>query len=237
MYVYGKNVVNELLKTDLKIHNVLLTKQFDDQNLIKLLKTRNIKIEIKDKKELDNLVESNSQGIVASIDDYKYLNLNDVLDRQTKGEYGFVVILDQITDVHNFASIIRVCECVGVDAIIIPKTRSAVVTPSTYKISSGAIFNVDVCMVSNLNNAIDVLKKNGYWIVGSDLATDSSYDTVDYKMNVGLIIGSEGEGIRSSTRKSCDFLVKIPMVGKINSLNASVATGILCYQIFNQRKE
>ncbi len=160
-----------------------------------------------------------------------------MINKTEEKEYPLIVMLDQITDVHNLASIIRVCECVGVDGIIIPKTRSAEVNAGVYKISSGAIFNVDICQVSNLNNAIKKLKEHNYWIVGSDLATDNDYTSIDYKMKTGLIIGSEGKGIRDTTRKSCDFLVKIPMVGKINSLNASVAAGILCYQIFNDRKE
>lgn len=237
MYVYGKNTIKELLLSGQNIHHIYVTKDFDDANIINLIDKKRINAEVKEKKYIDELVDAYAQGIVAKIEDYQYKDLDYLINKTKDKEYPLIVLLDQVTDVHNLASIIRVCECVGVDGIIVPKTRSAAVNAGVYKISSGAIFNVDICQVSNLNNAIKKLKDNNYWIVGSDLATDNDYTSIDYKMKVGLIIGSEGKGIRDTTRKSCDFLVKIPMVGKINSLNASVAAGILCYQIFNDRKE
>lgn len=237
MYIYGKNVIEELLKTDLKIHEVYVTNDFNDKNITKLLKNKRISPIIREKKYVDDLVDTYAQGIVAKIDKYKYKSIEELMERASNKEFPLIIILDQLTDIHNFASIIRICECAGVDGIIIPNNRSAEVNAGVYKISSGAIFNVDICMVSNITNAIKKLKDNGYWIVGSDLQTDTDYTSVDYKMSVGLVIGSEGKGIRDNTRKQCDYLVKIPMVGTINSLNASVATGILCYEIFNGRKE
>ncbi len=237
MYVYGKNTIRELLLSDQKIYHIYITKDFNDRDIINLINKKRIEAKIEEKKYIDDLVGTYAQGIVAKIDDYNYKSIDYLINKTKDKEYPLIILLDQITDVHNLASIIRVAECVGVDGIIIPKTRSATINAGVYKISSGAIFNVDICQVSNLNNAISKLKEHNYWIVGSDLATDNDYSSIDYKMKVGLVIGSEGKGIRESTRKHCDFLVKIPMVGKINSLNASVATGVLCYQIYNDRKE
>ncbi len=236
MYIYGKNTIRELLISNKHAHHIFITKDFNDDEILNLIKKRRIEVEIKESKYIDGLVDSYAQGIVAKIENYEYKNIDYLIHKTADKEYPLIVLLDQITDIHNLASIIRVCECVGVDGIIIPKTRSAEINASVYKISSGAIFNVDICQVSNLNNTIKKLKDNNYWIVGSDLNTDNDYTSVDYKMKTGLIIGSEGKGIIDTTRKQCDFLVKIPMVGKINSLNASVAAGILCYQIFNDRK-
>ncbi len=237
MYVYGKNVIRELLKSNTKIYEVFIAKNFDDKDIFNIIKEKRIKFSIKEKKYVDQLVDAFSQGIVAKIDEYNYKTLDYILREASNKEYPFIMILDQITDVNNFASIIRVCECVGVDGIIIPNNRSAEVNASVYKISSGALFNVNVCKVANIASAMKKLKDEGYWIVGTDLNTDYDYTDVDYKMKVGLVIGSEGKGIRENTRKNCDFLVKIPMVGEINSLNASVAAGILSYQIFNNRRE
>ncbi len=237
MYVYGKNTVLELLQSDTKIYHIYITRNFKHKTVEHLLKKKRIAFEIKEKSYIDNLVNNNAQGIVAKIDPYQYKSLEYLLKKVKDRQDSFFVILDQITDAHNFASILRVCECVGVDGVIIPKNNSATVTATTYKISSGAVCNVDICVVSNLSNTFKSLKEHGFWIVGSDLATDNDYTSIDYKMNVGLVIGNEETGIRTSTKKHCDFLVKIPMEGKVNSLNASVATGILCYQIYNNRKE
>lgn len=237
MYIYGKNTIRELLISDTKVKHIYMVKEFDDLEILNLIKKKRITVEIQERKYIDELVQTHAQGVVAKVPDFEYKSIDYLVSKTKDKEYPLIVMLDQITDVHNLASIIRVCECVGVDGIIIPKTRSAEINATVYKISSGAIFNVDICQVSNLSNAIKKLKDNSYWIVGSDLETNNDYTSIDYKMKVCLVIGSEGKGIRNTTRKHCDFLVKIPMVGKINSLNASVATGILCYQIFNDRKE
>lgn len=237
MYVYGKNVVEELLKSKQTIHEVYLTKEFNDQTILNELNKLRITLKYVEKKYADELVDNNSQGIVMKIDDFKYCDLDFLIKKTKNNENALIVILDQITDVHNFASIIRVCECVGADGIIIPSNRNAVVNSATYKISSGAIFNVDICMVTNISQTFKKLKDNNYWIIGSDLATDVDYASIDYNMKVGLVIGSEGKGIRENTRKNCDILVKIPMKGSTSSLNASVAAGILTYQIFNNRRE
>ncbi len=237
MYIYGKNTIVELLKSDTKIFEVYVTKDFKHQEISDLLNRKRIRPIIKEKNYIDKLVGTYAQGIVVKIADYEYKSLDYIMNKVKDKDDALILILDQITDVHNFASILRVCDCVGVDGIIIPKNNSVNVNAGVYKISSGAIFNVDVCMVTNISNTLKKLKDNNFWIVGSDLNTNTYYTSVDYKMNVGLVIGNEESGIRDSTRKNCDYLVKIPMVGSVNSLNASVATGVLCYQIYNSRKE
>ncbi|MFV0499356.1 MAG: 23S rRNA (guanosine(2251)-2'-O)-methyltransferase RlmB [Bacilli bacterium] len=237
MLVYGKNVIYELLISNEKIQYIIMSKKFSDEKITNLIIKKGIKITIKEKNDIDDMLGTNTQGIIAKINDFQYKSLDDCIIKLKNKQYPLFIMLDQITDIHNLASIVRVCECVGVDGIIIPKTRSAQINADVFKISSGAIFNIDIIQVSNINNAIKKLKENDFWIVGSDLQTNNLYTNVDYKMKMCLVIGSEGKGIRELTRKHCDFLVKIPMVGKINSLNASVATGILCYQIFNDRKE
>ncbi len=237
MYIYGKNTIVELLKSDTKIYEVFITKDFKHQEIRDLLNRKRIKPTIKEKNYIDNLVNTYAQGIVVKVAQYEYKSLDYLINKVKGKKDALILILDQITDVHNFASILRVCDCVGVDGVIIPKNNSVSVNAGVYKISSGAIFNVDVCMVTNVSNALRTLKENDFWIVGSDLNTKISYTSVDYNMNVGLVIGNEESGIRDSTRKNCDYLVQIPMVGSVNSLNASVATGVLCYQIYNSRKE
>ena len=147
----------------------------------------------------------------------------------------FIVILDHLEDPHNFGAIIRTCEAAGVDGIIIPKDRSVSVNSTVMKTSAGALNNMKICMVTNLNRCIDELKDKGIWIVGTDMTDSVSYDSIDYDMPVAIIIGSEGFGISRLVREKCDFVVNIPMKGKVNSLNASVAAGILIYKIFEKR--
>lgn len=232
MYIYGKNVVKETLENNKKILKALVCKDFGDKNIISMLQKRNISIEYLTKYEIDKLANGNNQGIILSVPEYKYCELDDLLYK----EKPFIVILDHIEDPHNFGAIIRTCEAAGVDGIIIPKDRSVSVNSTVMKTSAGALNNVKICMVTNLNRTIDILKEKGIWIVGTDMTDSVSYNSIDYDMSVALIIGSEGFGISRLVREKCDFVVNIPMVGKINSLNASVAAGILIYKIFEMRK-
>ncbi len=236
MYIYGKNAVLELLKSDYEVERIIACENSDLNEIVNLANKKKILVENSEKNTIDKLVDTHSQGIVAKIKDFKQYSLEDIVNNK-KSEYGLIIVLDQITDVNNFASIIRVCECAGVDGIIIPKDRSVTLSSSVGKISSGAIFNTKVCTVTNLNQALKKLKSLGYWVFAGDLQSDTEYSKMDYNLDAALIIGSEGKGIRDSVRKSCDFLMKIPMYGKVNSLNAAVACGILTYQIINMRKE
>ncbi len=236
MFIYGKNAVIELLNSDYKVLEIIFDCESNVEDIVESAKNKRITIKEERKKNLDKLVDSNSQGIVAKISEYRTFSIEDIVSNKENGR-GLIVILDQITDVNNFASIVRVCECAGVDGIIIPKDRSVKLNSAIGKISSGAIFYSKICVVTNLNQAIKKLKDYNYWVVAGDLQGQTSYTDVDYNMNVALVIGSEGKGIRESTRKSCDYLVKIPMFGEVNSLNASVSCGILTYQIINSREE
>ena len=234
MYVYGKNVIKALIDNNKKIKKVYLSDNFNDSNLLESINNLNVEIKTLPKQELDKIEKGNHQGIIALTDDYKYVSENEMLSNMS--ENPFVVILDHLEDPHNFGAIIRTCEAAGVDYIIIPKDRSVGVTSTVVKTSVGAIYNVNIVMVTNLNNTIRKLKEKGLWIVGTDMVNSTLYDEIDYKVPIGIIIGNEGSGMKSLVGKNCDFIARIPMIGKVNSLNASVAAGIMIYEVLRQRK-
>ena len=229
MLVYGKNSCEEFLKNDTIIKKVYLDKNFSDKNIISLIGKRNIRPHFYNKIDLDELADGNHQGIIIDIGEYEYSDLDSIIK-----ENGFIIMLDHLEDTHNFGAIIRTCEAAGVDGIIIPKDRSVKVNSTVMKTSSGAIVNMKICMVTNLNQTIKYLKDKGYWIVASDM-NGENYTNIDYKDNICLIIGNEGNGVSDLVKKSSDFIASIPMTGKINSLNASVATGIFIYEVVRQR--
>ena len=229
MLVYGKNSCEEILKNNKKVKRLYLDRNFRDKNIISLIEMLKIKPYFYTKDELDELVNANHQGIIVDVGEYEYNDLDELINSD-----GFIVMLDHLEDTHNFGAIIRTCEAAGVDGIIIPKDRSVNVNSTVMKTSSGAAVNMKICMVTNLNQTIKYLKDKGYWIVATDM-NGVNYTQVDYKDNICLIIGNEGNGISELVRKSSDFIVSIPMKGKINSLNASVAAGILIYEVVRQR--
>ena len=231
MLIYGKNVARETLLNNKKIAKAYILEDFNDKNIIFMLQKRNICIEYLTKKDFLKFEKENSQGIILDIPDYEYCEIDELLDKSNP----FIVILDHLEDPHNFGAIIRTCEAAGVDGIIIPKDRSVSVNSTVMKTSAGALNNVKISMVTNLNRTIDYLKEKGLWIVGTDMTDSISYRDVDYNIPVALIIGSEGFGISRLVREKCDYVVNIPMKGKINSLNASVAAGILIYKIIEKR--
>lgn len=231
MLVYGRNVVIELLKSNRNIKKVILQENFNEKEIISLLEKSKFRIEMKSKREMDRLCNANHQGIIVDIADYKYYSMSDIRD-----EDSFFVILDHLEDPHNLGAIIRTCEAAGVDAIILPKDRQVQVNSTVMKTSAGALTNMKVISVSNIINAIDKLKKMGFWIVGTALEDSVDYRKIDYQGKIALVIGNEGKGISNGVRKSCDFIAQIPMYGKINSLNASVASGIMIYEVVRNRK-
>ena len=182
------------------------------------------------KYELDELAEGNHQGIIIDVGEFRYCDIDEIIKAK-----GFLVILDHLEDTHNFGAIIRTCEAAGVDGIIIPKDRSALVNSTVMKTSAGALNNMKICMVTNLNRSIKMLKDKGLWIIATDMDNSIPYDKVDYNIPVALVIGNEGTGISRLIRDEADYVVNIPMVGKINSLNASVAAGIMIYKVFEKR--
>lgn len=234
MYVYGKNVAKELLKNKRNIKKVYLMNGFRDDEILNLLNNLDVLIEYKEKRQLDKLEGGNHQGIILQIDDYKYLSLSDMINNLS--DNPFIVILDHLEDPHNFGAIIRTCEAAGTDYIVIPKDRSVSINSTVMKTSVGALDNVKIVMVTNLNTCINELKKKGVWIVGTDMENSRYYDEIDYRTPTALVIGSEGFGMSNLVKKNCDFIAKIPMNGKINSLNASVAAGIMIYEVVRQRK-
>lgn len=233
MIVYGRNVAKEVLSNNLKINKVLLQEGYSDQELIDELNKRNVNIKYLNKNMMNKLEEGNHQGIILDIEDYEYYDEAEMFNNMPKNP--FIVILDHLEDPHNFGAIIRTCEAAGVDYIIIPKDRSVRVNKTVMKVSAGALNNVKIVMTTNLNRFINKIKENGVWVVGTALSDSVYYDKVDYNMPVALIIGNEGKGISQLVKRNCDFVVKIPMIGKINSLNASVAAGIMIYEVVRQR--
>lgn len=220
MYVCGKNVLKET-PVD-KIHKVFLREYFKDNEVINYLKNNKIRFEFVNINRLNKMVKENHQGIVIDVDDYEYYKLEDIL------EEDFVVLLDHLEDPHNLGAIIRTCECAGIKAIIIPDNRSVRVNETVMKISVGAINNVKVVLVSNLNNALKKLKDNLFFVYAADM-DGKDYRTLDYAEKRALVIGAEGAGVSRIIREASDEIISIPMFGKINSLNASVSAAILIY--------
>ena len=229
MIVFGKNVFKEIINNNTKINKIILSKQFNDKDIIDYINKNNIKVEYMDKNIMDKKYNGNHQGIIIDIPDYKYYSLEDAYNS------NFIVILDHLEDPHNFGAIIRTCEASGVDYIIIPKNRSVEINSTVMKTSAGALSNMKIIEVSNLSNSIDKLKENGFWIYATDMDGEN-YTDVKYDNKTVLIIGNEGKGISRIVREKSDFIISIPMVGKVNSLNASVAAAITIYEVVRQRK-
>lgn len=233
MYVFGKNVATDLIKNNKKIYKAIIWENFKDEYIISELQKRNIPIKYCTKKQIDEIEKGNHQGIILNIPDYRFTDLDSLQPKD--GEFPLIVMLDHLEDPHNFGAIIRTCESANVDGIIIPKDRSVDINSTVMKTSAGTLDRVKICMVTNLSNTIESLKKKGYWIIGTDL-NGSDYATIDYKMPICLVIGNEGKGMSRIVKEKCDFIATIPMKGEVNSLNASVATGIMIYEILEKRK-
>ena len=233
MYIYGQNVVYEKLKSDDLVKEAFVFKKFNDQEIIDLLKMKKIDIKWVDKYQLDKMVNGLHQGIILNVKDFETVSLDNILNNDSR--YPLIVMLDHLEDPHNFGAIIRSCEALGVDGIIIPNDRSVDINGTVIKTSAGAIQYMKIAKVSNLVNTIKVLKDKGYWIIGTDM-NGTSYNDMKYDMPICLVIGNEGKGMSRLVKESCDYVVSIDMVGKTNSLNASVATGIMIAKIQNSRK-
>lgn len=232
MLVYGRNVAKEILKNPKKVKKVILQDNFDDKMINSLIENAKLRVEFIPKFKIDDLCDGPHQGIILDITDYNYSKLDDILNQNP----NFIVILDHLEDPHNLGAIIRTSEAAGVDAIIIPKDRQVGVNSTVMKTSAGAVTNMKISMVSNLIQTIDKLKQNGFWVVGTAMENSVDYKSIDYSGKIALIIGNEGKGISRLVRDNCDFVATIPMYGKINSLNASVASGIMIYEVVRNRK-
>ncbi len=229
MLVCGKNVFKEIVKNPDKINKVYLLKEFNDKKIISDIKNFKLEVYFLSKKEFEEFDMKNNQGIIIDIKDYDYKNMSVIKE----GE--LVVILDHIEDPHNFGAIIRTCEAAGIKNIIIPKNRSVRITSTVMKTSAGALDRVNIILVTNIVSAMNELKDKGYWIVATDL-DGKSHDEIDYKGNIAIVIGSEGSGISRLVKKESDFIATIKLEGQINSLNASVAAGIILFEAIKQRR-
>ena len=231
MLVYGRNVAKEVLKNNKKVNKIIIQKDFYDKEINSYIEKRNLKVDELDKKDFRKFDKFSHQGIILDIEDFVYSDLDEITD----DENAVVVILDHLEDPHNLGAIIRTSEAAGVNGIIIPKDRSVSINSTVMKTSAGALENMKIVMVTNLNQTIKDLKEKGFWIVGTDM-DGQDFKEIDYSGKIGLVIGSEGNGMSNSVSKSCDFIAQIPMYGKINSLNASVAAGIMIYEVIRLKR-
>lgn len=238
-YIIGRNPVLEVLKTEKEIEKIYIAKgelKGSIKKIINIAKDKNIVLQYVDKKKLNQIAQGvNHQGVAALVTPYDYSSIDDILNKAREtNKPPFIVILDGIEDPHNLGAIVRTAECAGVHGIIIPKRRAASVTETVYKSSAGAVEHMLIAKVSNISTTIDRLKKEGLWIYGADAAGENYYFDTDLKGPVALVIGSEGKGLSKLVKEKCDFLIKIPMFGKVSSLNASNAASILIYEVVRQ---
>ena len=225
--IEGRNPVIEAIKNDREIDKIMIAnsaKEGSIKKIIGMAKEKNIVIQYVDRNKLDEISTSHShQGVIAQVSEYKYWELDELIDSvREKNEDPFFIILDEITDPHNLGSIIRTADAVGAHGVIIPKRRSVHITPVVAKASAGAVEYVPVCKVTNIVNTIKKLKEEGLWIAAADMDGQTFYEQ-NLTGAIGLVIGSEGFGISRLVKQNCDFTVKMPMIGNVTSLNASVA--------------
>lgn len=238
--VEGRNAVIEALKGDITIEQIFVAKGDTMGSItvvMALAKEKGIVVKEVDRKKLDKMSSTGAhQGVIAEVTPFKYCDVDDIIKyAKSKGEQLFIAILDEIEDPHNFGSIIRTAEVCGVHGIIIPKRRNVGVTPTVFKSSAGAAAYMKIAKVTNINSAIDELKEKGIWIYGADMSGKSCCFDVNFDGPCAIVIGSEGRGISKLTKEKCDMLVTIPMRGRVSSLNASVAGGILMYEVLKQK--
>ncbi|WP_251615874.1 23S rRNA (guanosine(2251)-2'-O)-methyltransferase RlmB [Pumilibacter muris] len=238
MKIEGRNAVGEAVRSGKTIDRLLVQKGLKDAAANKIIddaKSRGIKIFFREKEALDReSAQKRHQGFIAEITDFVYCELADILElAEKKGEKPFVLVLDGVEDPHNLGSILRVAECAGVHGVVIPRHRSVSVNETVIKVSAGAASHVLVAKVTNINDAIDELKENNVWVYAADMSGKSVYET-DVKGAVAFVVGGEGQGVKRLTLSKCDGVVSIPMRGKVNSLNASVAAGVVVFEKLRQ---
>ena len=234
MKTEGKNAVLELLKTDKTVEKLLMERGAEGSlgRIFAMAREKGIRVQFVSREALDRESrEKRHQGVIAFTTDYSYADLYDILSEE---ENSLVVLCDGIEDVHNLGSIIRVAECAGADGVVIPKARGASVTEAVIRISAGAAEHMKVAKVSSLNKAVETLKEHGYWVYALEAGGESIYD-VDLTGKVALVVGGEDSGVKRLTKEICDKVLSLPLFGKVNSLNASVALGIAAYEVVRAR--
>ena len=238
--IEGRNSVLELLESGKDVNKIFVTRGEKHGSINKILgiaKERKIIVVEKDKKQMDEMAqEVNYQGVIAIVPPFEYVEISDILEvAKERNEDPFVIVLDGIEDPHNLGSIIRTAETAGVHGVIIPKRRAVSVNSTVNKASAGAVEHMKIARVTNISDAIEELKQAGLWVCGTAVDTNKYYYNQDLTGPLAIVIGNEGKGIGEKVKKNCDFLVKIPMKGKVQSLNASVSTGIVVYEAVKQR--
>ncbi|MGM0877634.1 MAG: 23S rRNA (guanosine(2251)-2'-O)-methyltransferase RlmB [Bacillota bacterium] len=238
-YIIGRNPVIEVLKSSRDINKIWIAENSlkgQAQQITTLAKEKGVTINFVPKKKIDQMVEGNHQGVVAQVAAYEYVHVDDILKiAEEREELPFLLLLDEIEDPHNLGSIMRTADAVGAHGIVIPKRRAVGLTATVAKSSTGAIEYIPVARVTNMARTIEELKVRGVWIVGTDAKGADDYRNLDGNMALALIIGSEGKGIGRLIKEKCDFLIKMPMVGHVTSLNASVAGSLLMYEVYRKR--
>ncbi|MFC3885273.1 23S rRNA (guanosine(2251)-2'-O)-methyltransferase RlmB [Bacillus songklensis] len=238
-YIIGRNPVLESLRSGREINKIWLAEGAQKgpvNQITQLAKQNGVLVQVVPKKKIEQMVEGNHQGVVAQVAAYQYAELDDLFQKaEERNETPFFLLLDEIEDPHNLGSIMRTADAVGAHGIIIPKRRAVGLTATVAKASTGAIEHIPVVRVTNLSRTIDELKEKGLWIAGTDAKGKEDYRQLDGTMSLVLVIGSEGKGMSRLIRDKCDFLVRLPMVGKVTSLNASVAASLLMYEVFRKR--
>ncbi|KXG08713.1 putative TrmH family tRNA/rRNA methyltransferase [Anoxybacillus sp. P3H1B] len=237
--IIGKNPVLEALKSEREVNKIWVAEGAQRgamQSVIELAKQQKVIVQYVPKKKLDQMVDGNHQGVIAQVAAYQYYDIDELFYRAAeKNEPPFFLMLDELEDPHNLGSIMRTADAVGAHGIIIPKRRSVGLTSTVAKASTGAIEHIPVARVTNLARTIDELKERGIWIVGTDAKAQDDYRQLDGTMPLALVIGSEGKGIGRLILEKCDFLIRLPMKGKVTSLNASVAASLLMYEVYRKR--
>jgi|JTFO01.1.fsa_nt_gb predicted rRNA methylase len=229
LIIYGKNVIREAVFAGRRFYKLYLDEKLNDHRFIQFLDDKKVKYQFTTKNELNQLSKNQlHQGMVADVEDYQTYELKDVLDKDKK---QYFIILDGIEDPHNLGAMIRTAEAVQIDGIIMSKKGAVPLTATVAKVSSGAIEHVKIILVSNINQAMLEMKKHGVWVIGTDGQTDQTYDDMPKDVSLAVVMGNEGEGMRPLVKQNCDMLVKIPMYGKINSLNVSVAAALMMYKM------
>ncbi len=234
MIIYGRNPVIEALRHGHDIERIII-RENTNKDVIETCKQKNLPFEIQSKRAFQSRQKEHAQGVVAYVADYATKQLDDILNDVDLKDNPVFLMLDGITDPHNFGAIIRTAEAAGVRAIIIKKHASVKITPTVVKVSAGAIEHIDIVIVTNLRNTIDVLKKKGFWAVGTSLEADKPHTDMFVDRPLLVVIGSEGKGMSRLVGETVDYSVKILMKGHINSLNASVSTGIILFEIMRKK--
>lgn len=237
MKTEGRNAVAELLKTDKNIDKILMEKGAQGSLSVIFAEARkkNVRVQFVDRQVLEKeSVSRRHQGVIAYTTEYEYFDLDEIIETKKSDKGGFVVLCDGIEDVHNLGSILRVAECAGADGVVIPKAGSAVVNESVIRISAGAAEHMMVARVPNLNAAVETLKKNNYWVYALEAGGEDIY-AEDFSGNVALVVGGEDSGVKRLTKEKCDKVLSLPLNGKVNSLNASVALGIAAYEVVRKK--